>query len=133
MTSHTLLQRQIRRSFGVDSIAAMAQTVADVAADPVVRADLAARLQRLGEMVSTSYSQFDRDLDLRSRSLDLSSQELTQANQRLRDKAAQQQRVLDTLRASTRELLSDLALPAADDTGDDVLGLATLLRDLVQL
>ena len=132
MTSHTLLQRQIRRSFGVDSIAAMAQTVADAVADPLARADLAARLQRLGEMVSTSYSQFDRDLDLRSRSLDLSSQELTQANQRLRDKAAQQQRVLDTLRASTRELLSDLALPAADDTGDDVLGLATLLRDLVQ-
>ena len=132
MTSHTLLQRQIRRSFGVDSIAAMVQTVAHGAAEPAARADLAARLQRLGEMVAASYSQFDRDLDLRSRSLALSSQELTHANQRLRDEASQQKRVLDTLRASTRELLSDLALPQADAAQDDLLGLATLLRDLVQ-
>ncbi len=132
MTSHTLLQRQIRRSFGVDSIDAWLQTVTENADDPAARAEVAARLQRLGEMVAASYSQFDRDLDLRSRSLALSSQELTQANQRLRDEASQQKRVQDTLRASTRELLCDLALPPADETADDVLGLATLLRDLVQ-
>ena len=128
---HTLLMRQIKRCFGVDSIPAL-QTVLDALRDkPAAQADFDARFQRLVEMVSSSYVQFDRDLELRSRSLELSSQELTQANERLRDEADNQKLVLDTLRASAGDLMRGLQQGPATPGEDDLLGLATLLRELL--
>ncbi len=128
---HTLLMRQIKRCFGVDSIPAL-QTMLDALRDnPPAQADFDARFQRLVEMVSSSYVQFDRDLELRSRSLELSSQELTQANERLREEADNQKLVLDTLRASAGDLMRGLQQGAAAPGEDDLLGLATLLRELL--
>jgi len=124
---HPIMLRQLRRSLGVDGVAAL-HALPALAAD----APLAQSLARLVTMVSESYDQFDRDLTLRTRSLELSSQELTQVNDRLRAEAVAQRTVLDTLRESARELLphrlpADVAAPQSDD----LLELATLLRALV--
>ncbi len=124
---HPMLLRQLRRSLGVDSAVGLA-TLPGLTADPA----LLDALGRLVAMVSDSYQQFDRDLALRTRSLDLSSQELTQANDRLREEAVAQGEVLDTLRESARELLphrllTDVSAPQSED----LLELATLLRGLV--
>ncbi|MBL0089677.1 MAG: response regulator [Ideonella sp.] len=128
---HTLLLRQIKRSFGVDSLAALRALLQAPRCDAQDQADFEQRFQRLADMVSTSYAQFDRDLELRSRSLELSSDELTLANARLREEADNQRLVLDTLRASTTDLLRELQMPAADGHEADLLGLATLLRELL--
>jgi hypothetical protein len=85
---HPMLLRQLRRSLGVDGAAGLA-TLPGLEADPA----LLDALGRLVAMVSDSYQQFDRDLALRTRSLDLSSQELTQANDRLREEAVAQRAV----------------------------------------
>lgn len=128
---HTLLLRQIKRSFGVDSLAALRALLQAPRCAAQDQADFEQRFQRLADMVSTSYQQFDRDLELRSRSLELSSDELTLANARLREEADNQRLVLDTLRASTTDLLRELQMPAADGHEADLLGLATLLRELL--
>ena len=124
---HPMLLRQLRRSLGVVGAAELAALPA-LTADPVLRD----ALERLVASVSDSYHQFDRDLGLRTRSLELSSQELTEANDRLREEGLAQRMVLDTLRESARELLphrlpSDSPAPQSDD----LLELATLLRALV--
>ena len=129
---HTLLVRQIRRSLGVESVEAALALLRTDPTDSAARADVDKRARRLLDMVSSSYEQFDRDLELRTRSLELSSQELTQANERLRDEADNQKLVLDTLRASTGDLMQALRLPEADDNEVDLLGLATMLRELLQ-
>jgi hypothetical protein len=97
---HPMLLRQLRRSLGIDGAAALS-SLPGVAADPA----LGEAVGRLVALVSDSYYQSDRDLALRTRSLELSSQELTQANDRLREEAVAQRTVLDTLRESARELL----------------------------
>jgi len=122
-----MLLRQLRCSLGIDGAAGLAALPA-LAGDPA----LCDALVRLVSMVSDSYQQFDRDLALRTRSLELSSEELTQANERLREEAVAQRTVLDTLHGSARELLpyrlpTDVAAPQSED----LLELATLLRGLV--
>ena len=105
------LARQIRQALRVDGPEALAQLVASLAAssDPVLAA-LAGQLPSLLEKVAESYSQYDRDLDLRTRSLELSSDELHGVNERLRLEAQSQQQVLSTLQDTTRELMADLGL-----------------------
>ncbi len=122
-----MLLRQLRRSLDVDGRAAL-EALPALAADKGLRDAIV----RLVAMVSDSYQQFDRDLALRTRSLELSSQELTQANDRLREEGVAQRTVLDTLRESTRELLPH-RLPTDEPSpqSEDLLELATLLRALV--
>ena len=71
---------------------------------------------------------------LRTRSLAISSDELTSVNERLRRETHDQQQVLSTLRAATRELMAELGheeAPATEGGGSDLLGLATLMRELL--
>ena len=105
------LARQLRQALRVDGPEALAQLVASLAAssDPALAA-LAGQLPSLLEKVAESYSQYDRDLELRTRSLELSSEELHGVNERLRLEAQSQQQVLTTLQETTRELMADLGL-----------------------
>ncbi len=86
---HKGLLSQLRRSFGITDAAALERLkAAATAAAPGVDGDLAPLLAGIGDFlgrIETAYEQFDRDLDLRTRSLELSSAELTEANTRLRD------------------------------------------------
>ncbi|RTL38667.1 MAG: response regulator [Burkholderiales bacterium] len=129
--------RQIKRRLGLPDLAAaealMAQLRIAGQAHPAL-AELAERLPDFLAGVVESYAQFDRDLVLRTRSLAISSDELTLVNERLRRETHDQQQVLDTLRTATRELMAELGREETPDTeggSGDLLGLATLMRELL--
>ncbi len=103
--SSRILQRQLKRVMGLPDQAAVETWLEDLR----VRGDedMAARLQRLMSEVGQSYDQFERDLELRSRSLELSSQELTQANDRLREESEAQRNALITLHEVARKVAAE--------------------------
>jgi PAS domain S-box-containing protein len=86
-------------------------------------------------MVDASYSQHERDLDLRGRSLQLSSTELNDANNTLRTRAEGQARALESLRATARSLVGegdDLSASLSASTGDSIEALTDLIRGLTE-
>ncbi|TAH12758.1 MAG: sensor histidine kinase [Curvibacter sp.] len=87
---HKLLARQARRILGADEsqIPALLEELNQLAGKPEVSPAVARTLKGLGEFllrVDEAYVQSERDLDLRSRSLMLSSVELSQINERMRE------------------------------------------------
>src|SRR5438552_3443650 len=102
---HSTLTRQLRRLWGVngaDELAHLlekAQAAAgDAALDPQLRQVLG-RLPALLDKIDSSYDQSDRDLSLRTRSLELSSQELIASNTRLADDLASRNRAIAAMKA----------------------------------
>ncbi len=123
------LHRQLRRQLHLEQPADLDRLLATLAQhpDPAVQ-HLARGLPTMLGQVADAYGQSERDLTLRTRSLELSSTELTEANQRLRDEAAAQRQVLVRLRETRNELLRrEGQAPPADD-GADLLALAELLQ-----
>jgi PAS domain S-box-containing protein len=104
---HRLLERQLKRALGLDTeqwrqvtekLKACADRTADEADDEAGEfARALAGLPALLERVSETYAQQDRDLALIRRSLELSSDELTNANQKLRDEASASAQALAAL------------------------------------
>ena len=126
------LARQLRQALRVDSPEVLQRLNALLAASPEpALAELAGRLPRLLEIVADSYVQYDRDLDLRTRSLELSSEELLGVNERLRQEGLSQQQVLTALQEATRELMADLGLKPQAGSNQDLLALAQLTRILI--
>jgi hypothetical protein len=86
---HKLLARQLKKMLGieesgVDDALAQLQVLAQT---PGCSKELAGLLSNLGkffERVDDTYTQSDRDLELKARSLQLSSVELSHTNDRLR-------------------------------------------------
>ena len=141
---HQLLIRQLRRVCGVDDEAALAAVLAEAAAaadaanaaDPAQRptpalAALLGGLPALLAKVDLTYQQYERDLELRTRSLELGSSELIAVNERMRTDLATRNRVLQSLRTAAGALLepgdSGVQLPAVHD----LEGLSLLLPTLV--
>ncbi|MFX8980395.1 hypothetical protein ABTN12_19600, partial [Acinetobacter baumannii] len=67
--------------------------------------------------VDATYEQSDRDLDLRSRSLEQSSAELNAINEQMRGEIASRNRVLHSVRSTIELMITDsgLAMPAEED------------------
>ena len=113
---HKLLARQLRRKAGIDGAEALARALGEMgglAAHPGLSADAAKLLAALPAVLSeidAAYAQSDRDLELRRRSLEISSAELLEANDRLRVDAVKRQQEL----RQVEERLS-LALTASDN------------------
>ena len=134
--NRTLL-RQLKRSMGVADEAALGELLGALQADggelpPAVRAMLAGFGEFL-ERVGSSYEQYERDLELRTRSLELSSQELSGANDRLRSELATREQALDSLRGALNELLPVDTLNASKTPGEADLGvLSRQIAALVQ-
>ncbi|MBL0141280.1 MAG: EAL domain-containing protein [Betaproteobacteria bacterium] len=132
------LARQIRKLAGVGTVEALERALAEaVAAAPGLPASpelkaLLAGLEGLLGRVDATYDQYDRDLDLRTRSLELTSEELIGANERLRADLATRNRVLEALRDAAATLLragdENVSVP---DPGD-VEGLSALVPVLVR-
>jgi two-component system sensor histidine kinase/response regulator len=133
MFDNKTLARQLKRALalqGPDDVSALTEALQQAGQANPRLAELAQQLPRFLGLVEESYAQFDRDLTLRSRSLEISSTELSQVNDRLRQEAERQKQVMTTLRATTNELLARSDMPALADGDNDLLGLANLVRDL---
>jgi PAS domain S-box-containing protein len=132
-----LLQRQLKRLLGVageteqatalDGLVALAGRLAPD--DPMARA--LGGLKTFLAAVDEAYDQNERDLDLRARSLELSSAELNAANDQLHAQAASQQRVIDDLRRAANALLAAMDRPPLGSDGGDLEQLSALMNELV--
>jgi len=105
------LLRQLKRSMGISGEAELAalmssMSTAAATADPALRT----ALEGFGDFltrVDSSYEQYERDLDLRTRSLEISSSELSDSNEKLRLSLADRENALRSLRKTVRHLLPD--------------------------
>jgi len=132
MFENKTLARQLRRNLGLESPESWQGLAAALKASPEPQLQaLAQQLPKLLAVVGESYSQAERDLTLRSRSLELSSSELSQVNERLRDEAAAQREAIVTLRQASSALLAKAGLPALDDSRTDLRDLSELLSGLM--
>jgi PAS domain S-box-containing protein len=129
---HKLLARQLRATLGVASERALQDLFSALRA----RGDGAAAdgLAALLSMVEHSYESYERDLQVRTRMLEISSEELLGANAQLRDEAERQRTVLRSLQTSVQRLTFDAGLPPAPagDAEHDLLALTQALALLVQ-
>lgn len=137
---HPSLLRQLKRAAGVADEAALdavLKELRELAGQPGGSPEAAALLRGLPELLarlSAIYDQYDRDLDLRTRSLALSSQDLLAANERLRADLASRNRALASLRETALGLLAEEG-QAADSAwlvGNDLEALSVLMAKLVE-
>ncbi|MDE2594548.1 MAG: response regulator [Burkholderiales bacterium] len=108
MFEHKSLSRQIKRGLGLDDEAALQrlqQQLRLAGQQQPQLAEFADRLPQFLAMLADSYQQYDRNLTLRARSLELSSQELIQAHDKLR---AQAQAALSESENKYRRLIANL-------------------------
>ncbi len=108
---HKTLQRQLKRSLGIGDEAELSALLATLQAEathaaPALR-PLLASFGDLLSKVGASYEQYDRDLELRTRSLEISSAELSSANDKLRHSLRDHENALDSLRQSIHDLLPE--------------------------
>ncbi|MGB1204231.1 MAG: sensor histidine kinase [Chitinophagales bacterium] len=107
-----LLKRQIKRAFGhIENVPS--------------------NVWPLLEAVDKSYSHFTEDRELLERAMDISSEELYEANAKLRAETAKQQQIFQKLKQSLSTLLSlDIGLKETIDTENDenLLHLAELIE-----
>ncbi|MEK7516992.1 MAG: ATP-binding protein [Patescibacteria group bacterium] len=109
---NNLVLRQIRKAFGDEN---------------KVPQGLSLFLQ----IVSDTYDGFDKDRDLTIRSLELSSQELLEANQKIRMESERQKAILLALRSATA-VLERNDVKEWLTSKDDAVRLANLLKQLVE-
>ena len=131
-----LLARQLRRALQLDHGDPLQDATRQLL-DPsspqhaMLARRLIASLPHLVGDIDDSYRQYERDLDLRSRSLELSSEELVAANERLRQEAIEQQHAIRQLRATTNQLLHNNHMPLLQEDGHDLLSITNLISVLV--
>ncbi|MEY2954252.1 MAG: hypothetical protein RLZZ401_2339 [Pseudomonadota bacterium] len=142
MTPGKLLSRQLRKVWGLsgpEDLQAVLAALAQLAQQPGVPDLLHAPLRQLGPvlaLVDAAYVQFDRDLDLSRRSLELSSTELYTTNQRLRDESQQVVAASATLRQTIEHLTEGLDLVdtgALSTSASSLTDLETVTQRMVQL
>ncbi|MDK9726294.1 MAG: PAS domain S-box protein [Sterolibacteriaceae bacterium MAG5] len=135
---HKALSRQLRRCFGIEDEAGLAALLAEVDRQAKATAasspPLARSLAGLGEFlerVESTYQQYDRDLNLRTRSLELSSDELIQANQRLSAELANRERAIRALQDTAVALQKELGWTAAPVSDDNFDSLSEMIASMV--
>jgi two-component system sensor histidine kinase/response regulator len=124
------LLRQLRRQLAVDSPEALALLGEALAAPD--RPESGDALRRLGarlgpflQLVGETYDQLEREVELRSRSLEVSSAELFAANERIRTEYDAQRQAIAALHETTRALTGQ-----APEPGHDLLAVTELVRRL---
>ncbi|HOY22554.1 MAG TPA: PAS domain-containing sensor histidine kinase [Cellvibrio sp.] len=131
---HPTLARQLRRLCGIESETELTTRLAALLA-----ADLTPELRTLAEgmpeflsRVNSTYEQNDRDLELRSRSLEHSSAELNAINKQMREDIASRNRVLQSVRDAADKLLDQSESIHCIPSADDLEGLSALLPVLIE-
>ena len=131
------LLRQLKRSLGVGDEAALGELLARLrevseGCDPALQ-QMASGFGEFLERVDASYEQYERDLELRTRSLELSSAELTGSNEKLRLELLGREHALRSL----RQVVQGLLPVSGSDHGelffpdDDIATLSQRISELV--
>ena len=134
---HKALSRQVRRALNladdvqVGEFLRTLEQLAGTAAIPEVIASRLAGFANLLAGIDTTYEQYDRDLELRSRSLKLSSDELLAANQRLHDELAAREAAIRVLQQTARTLQAEAGFEGTASNENDLDVLIELVSGLV--
>ena len=134
---HKLLARQVKRNLGLDpqAWAGVQQELAGLQEGvPLSPAALQA-IKGLGPLmhqVEEAYLQNDRDLELKSRSLELSSVDLTASNTRLRDELESRTRAMESLRSTAAALMAEVDPDHPPLLDDNLESLSALMSNLVR-
>ncbi len=134
---HKLLARQVKRLLGVehtrlpDILVELNALVQKAAASEEVCKVLGG-LEGFLNRVEEAYEQNDRDLDLKSRSLQLSSVELSHTNDRLREELDSRNRAIDSLRVTANSLLQKVDIHTEFLQDDTLESLSKLMSELVR-
>ena len=137
MSRSKLLQRQLRRFFAVSTdaeLAALKVASLQAALAPGQTRELRKLLANVPAFIDAAdeaYEQYDRDLELRSRSLVLSSSELSVANARLRADAESQRKGMQALKTMAATLSSRAGMEFRGDEETTLEIVANLLDHLV--
>jgi two-component system, sensor histidine kinase and response regulator len=135
---HRTLSRQLRRFCDIESSESLDRLLKAAAAlskneslSPEIKSVMSGLEGFLGR-VDATYKQYDRDLELRTRSIEIGSSELTLVNDRVRDDILSRNHILTSLRETANHLMANhktgIKLPAEDD----LEGLSNLLPNLVK-
>lgn len=131
---HPTLARQLRRLCGIESETELPARLAGLLA-----VDLAPELRTFVEgmtellsRVNSTYEQSDRDLELRSRSLEQSSAELNAINKQMREDIASRNRVLQSVRDAADKLIDQSESIHCIPSANDLEGLSALLPILIE-
>lgn len=108
-----LLLRQIKKAFGDET-------------------KIPQGLSSFLEIISEAYDGFDQDRDLTVRSLELSSQELLEANQKIRSESERQKAIIEALRAATAVLRPTTDTKEWLTSKDEAIYLASSLKKLIE-
>jgi PAS domain S-box-containing protein len=135
-----MLQHQLKRLAGIADDAALTAALDEIAALKIPEGSsaqaeaLLRNLPKLLARVGDAYDQYERDLALRSRSLELSSDELTAANERMREELAVRNRALKSLRDTAAALLGENSGgdAAASLASGDLADLSDLMARLIE-
>ena len=84
------------------------------------------------QRVDEAYQQSDRDLELKTRSLEMSSLELTAKNNQLREDLASRTRAMESLKQTASDLMASIDMQPSAGQDDNLESLSTLMRDLVR-
>ncbi|MEI6986991.1 MAG: PAS domain S-box protein, partial [Rhodospirillaceae bacterium] len=135
---HRLLQTQLKRVLNLRSVEEVEGLIGELEGlsdtprlTPGVSKFLLG-IRPLLARISQSYEQSDRDLSLRARSLQLSSQELVEANDRLRQGTAVQTQVLHSLRETVNRLLAGDGKPKLGEDANSLEQLCRLVADMIE-
>ena len=133
---HKLLARQSKRALGVDEtqLPAVLAELARCVAQGGLSTQAGTVLAGLGDFlarVDEAYAQNERDLDLRTRSLEISSQELTDSNARMRQELGSRTRAMESLRATAMGLMEFVDMDQPGLLDDNLESLSTLMSALV--
>ena len=134
---HKLLARQLKKVLGTDEaqlpdlLARLQPLTQTPTCDPELRA-LLTNLGKFFERVDDAYAQSDRDLELKSRSLQLSSVELSHTNDRLRFELDSRTQAMNSLRETANSLLQGGDTVMAPIEGDSLESLSKLMSELVR-
>lgn len=135
---HRMLERQLKRTLGVDAeqlpglLERLQEGAGRALAGDAGLAGVLANLPLLLERVSETYAQQDRDLALIRRGLELSSDELSSTNQKLRDEAQASVQALVALQRAFDAMRKESAADAGEQVDDLVImaeQVASLTRD----
>jgi len=126
-----LLLRQLKKCFSVSSETAFFDKLQRLPQTPETL-DFTEALSNFLSRVDTSYSNHERDLNLRERSLEISSEELTDAYQQLRQELQLQSTAIDGLTNAANALLHDLGKAPLKENKASLEGLSALMLELAQ-
>jgi len=130
-----LLRRQLKKAFNLNSERELEAWLSELNGQSGTALDQAKIMEGFVSFINRvdeTYQYHERDITLRDRSLQLNSEELIEANEKIREQVTHQKKVIDTLRHSVNQLLTEQGKPTINDSLTNISQLSSMVLDLIK-